>query len=335
MLNTLNFIYWSVIGDPEDLTGDGAGYKPLVNDFGGITGIKSNGDYYFVFQQLGYTVFQYQQGDDPFYFVKEWKIGCNYQRTIVNVHGSIFYVANNGDIHITSGGDDRNITEKRIKTITRNILGGRNVSDYYTASGADCVPNAFYDEYNNAYRLFYAGSSSYNDKCLTYFIDQGLFTTATNIYANASISTFGFDDYICSLGNSDASGITYQLDPVNSDPDKTGTFNIGWLFSDDPEEWVHIRKITIYYHAQKAASSTDNADFNSTISIYDNPETDTVTETFAQAVAYNSVQDNLLKKEFAIEMKAEFLKVVISDSGSKKNYSIDKIFIDVLKVKAQ
>ena len=185
-------VYWSVAGDLEDFSSAGAGYVDVYSGIGGITGLATLGNLFFVFQEKAYTVYQYAIGDSPLSYLNTINHGCNFKRTIVEIDGVLWYLSDNGEIRKTNGSTDVSISGK-IKPLTNKILNNRTIKDYYGAS-LNCVPHAVWDKFNNAYRLFYAGTSSNTDKCLSYFIDKDIFTTASGTNYLTSASVFGFED---------------------------------------------------------------------------------------------------------------------------------------------
>lgn len=285
------------------------------------------GDLFFIFQEKCYTVYQYQIGHSPFSYGKTVWHGCNSHRTIVEIEGSLFYLSDVGEIRITDGSTDRSISD-RIKPLTNKILNNRTIKDYYTTS-PNTMPCAFYDKVNNAYRLFYARTSTKNDKCLSYFIDKDIFTTASATYVMSVMPTFGYDAYIGMYGNSSADGKTYYLVPDYSDVDKTGTIDLGWISSGNPKKQIRVRSVELWIHAQAGSTAGDNCTCTITITPYIDPATNTALDTYTETLAYNSVADNLQKLKIVTpSILGEYVRLTITDTGSKKNYSIDKIIVD-------
>lgn len=326
VVNFYNKLWWSAIADPDNYSTPDAGYITVTKEGGAITGLAALQDYLFVFQEKIYTVYQKRIGDVPISELYSKPFGCNSFKTIVEINGSLFYLSSEGDIRVTNGMSDQSISEG-IKELSKNIINSRSVSDYYSGS-ADAMPNAMYDRFNNAYRLYYAGTSSYCDKCLTYFIDTGLWTQASSVNVGSTAPAYDTTNYISVVGNSDSTGITYNLLSKYGDPDKSGTFDTGWLTSGSPENEIKVRNIKIWIHAEPGQSSADNCDCTITVTSYNDPESSSSYATDSQTVSYDSVTDNLQLVTFnSVSCIGRYIRFVLSDSGSKKNYAISKVSI--------
>jgi hypothetical protein len=318
-------IYWTVAGDLEDFSGDGAGYLDIYSGIGGITGLATLGNLFFAFQEKCYTVYQYQIGDTPLNYLKTVNHGCNFKRTIVEIENVLWYLSDIGEIRKTDGSTDVSISQ-RIKPITNQILNNRSIKDYY-GSYPNTVPHAIYDKLNNAYRLFYAGTSSNVNKCLSYFIDRDIFTTASDVNYLTSTSSFGYESYIGAFGNSNANGNTYRFYTNYSATNKTGTIDLGWISSGDPKKQIKIHNVELWVHAEQGVSSNCNATF--TVTVYKDPATNTSSGTYTTTIAYNSVVDNLQKKRIQTPTAyGDYVRLVLTDSGTT-NYSIDKLILEV------
>ena len=326
VINNWNQITWSAAGDPENWSAPDAGFLTMTNGAGGITGLGTLGDLFFIFQEDAYTVFQYQTGDVPLNFVKLVNNGCNSERTIVEIDGALYYLSNSGEIRKTNGYSDVSVSTK-VRPLTNKILNGRGIKDYYSTSQR-AMPHSFYDKTNNAYRLFYAGESAYCDKALNYFIDKDLFTTSSGVYYGSSMSTFGLNDYAGVFGNSNLDGKTYSWTPAQSGLTDAGTIDLGWLSSGNPKKQIKIINCEIWLHAQNGVGADDcNCTVN--VSVYTNPVTNAITSTTTLPLTYNSVTDNLQKKRFQlVGAVGDYVRLVITDSGSYRNYSIDKIVVE-------
>jgi hypothetical protein len=321
-----NKLWWSAIGDPEDYSTPDSGFLNISEAGGAITGLAKLGDYFFVFQENIYTVYQKRIGDIPFNRLTTWEYGCNSEPTIKEINGWLYYLSSEGDIRKTNGISDICLSDA-IRPTVKTIINGRSVSDYYGGQ-ADAMPCAEYDRYNNAYRLFYAGSSSYNDKSLTYFIDAGIWLQADGIYVSATAPVDDDTTYLAVLGNSNAGGVTYNLVAKYSDPNKAGTFDSGWVTASNPKNGIKIYEVTVWAHAD---AGTGGASCNTSITatVYKDPETNTAYAAETQTLAYNSVADNLIKLTFSsLACQGDYVRVKITDSGSGANYSIDKVVVN-------
>lgn len=320
MLNFYNKLWWSAIADPDEYSTPDAGYITVTEAGGAITALAALQDYLFVFQEKEYTVYQKRIGDVPISKLYSKPFGCNSFKTIVEVDGSLIYLSSEGDIRTTNGVSDNSLSEG-IKELTKNIINGRSVSDYYTGS-ANAMPNAMYDRYNNAYRLYYAGTSDKCDKCLTYFIDKGLWTQATGVNVSASAPAYDTTTYISLVGNSDESGVTYNLVSKYSATDKTGVFDTGWLSSGNPEQEIKVRNMKIWVHAE------DSCDCELIVTAYTDPSTSSSYTTDNQSLTYDGIPDNLQLITFnSVDCLSRYIRFVLSDSGSSKNYAISKVSI--------
>lgn len=328
----LNRVYWSAVADPEDWSSPDAGYIEVIEHGGAISGLKALGDLLFVFQEKVYTVYQYQEGDVPIYKVKTFEHGCAHDRTIIDKDGTIYYLSDVGDLRRTNGHQD-DIISTKIRPLTLDILKERTLKDYYSGTAPSTVPNAFYDKVNNAYRLFYAGSPDAGlhrcNKCLSYFFDKDVFTTASSIYVGASINIFGFSENIAMIGNSNASGVTNYLVPDYADGDKQGTWDLGWIFSGNPKNNVKVYNLELWIHAEDgdAIDNSEDCDCTITATIYKDPSSSTALKTFSKTITYNGVADNLQKMLLPINTTAPYVRIVLSDSGTNRNYSIEKAII--------
>jgi len=323
----LNRNWYSGVAEPEDWTGTEGGYIDSVDDGGAVTGTKTLGDFFLVFQENLYTVYQYTVGDNPFANpIKTWNHGCNHGRTIVEIDGFVYYLSGNGDIRKTNGLQDVVLSE-RIKPLTVGILNSRNIKDYYSGTAPETVPTAFRDKVNNAYRLFYSGTSTNNDKCLSYFLDRDVFTTAPSTNVLTAVSVYGYEDYVAALGNSDADGKTYYMNHSYSATDTTGTLDLGWISSGNPQNKIKIYGIELWLHAQAGSAAPDNCSLTMTATVYDDPSSSTSTSSNTNTLAYNSIADNLQKVVIPINVVGDYIRIVLTDSGSKTNYSIDKIIV--------
>ena len=326
MLSYYNKLWWSAIADPDEYSTPDAGYIVVTQAGGAITGLAALQDYLFVFQERMYTVYQKRIGDVPISILYSKPFGCNSFQSIVEVNGSLFYLSSEGDIRVTNGVSDQSISEG-IKELTKGIINGRSVSDYYGGS-ANTMPNALYDRYNNAYRLYYAGTSTKCDKCLTYFIDKGVWTQTTGTSVGSSAPAYDTTTYIGLVGNCDSSGITYNLVSKYGDTSKTGTFDTGWLSSGNPENEIKVRNIKVWVHAEPGQVAGDNCDCTVTVTSYNDPESSSSYATDSQSISYDGVADNLQLITFnSVSCLGRYIRFVLSDSGSKKNYSISKVSI--------
>ena len=326
MVSFFNRVWWSAAGDPENFSAPDAGSFDVINGAGGITGLASLGELFFIFQEKCHTIYQYQPGDNPLAFIKTVWHGCNSHRTIVEIEGSLFYLSDVGEIRVTNGSSDVSLSDK-IKPLANKIINGRTVKNYYD-DAPNTMPCAFYDKYYNAYRLFYAGTSTYNDKCLSYFLDKGVFTTASGTFVMDIMPTFGYDAYIGMYGNSNASGITNYLVPNYADTSKVGTIDLGWISSGDVKKQIQVKNIEIWFHAEAGSIEADNCDTIITVTAYIDPETNTALGTYTDTLAYNATADNLQKKRIRIDATGDYVRLVITDSGTMANYSIDRIIVD-------
>jgi hypothetical protein len=320
-----NRIYWSVSGDPEDFTSAGSGYLDLVERGGAITGMFGLGPYFIVMQEKSHNIYSYQSGDNPLNYLRTIDVGCNYQKTAVEIDGMVYFLSDSGDI-VRTNGNTSQILSRQISTITQGITNSRTVSDYY-GTEVDCTPFAICDSLNNCYRLFYAGSSTSVNKCLTYWIDKDIWTSSSTIFGSG-VDIFGSSDYIGMFGNSSGTGKTYYLRTDYSDVDKTGTLDLGFISSGDSAKKIKINYIDVWYHAQAGETSADDCDCTITLSVYKNQETNVAAKTITKTLAYNSTADNLLKKRFIVTLAGNYLRPVFVDSGSKRNYAIDKVEIN-------
>lgn len=318
-------VWWSVPGDLEDLSGVGAGVLTLYYGRGGITGLKALGNLFFIFQEKSYNVYQYLTGDSPLQYVMTVDVGCNFDRTIVEIGGFLYYLSDTGDIRRTNGSTDE-IISSRIKPITNKIIDDKSIADYY-GSYPNIIPHAIWDSYNNAYRLFYAGTSSYCDKCITYFVDRDIFVTSSGTNYLTSINSLGYDGYPVTLGNSAGTGVTSVLYPNYSATNKTGTLDLGWISSGDPKNQIKLHNIELWLHAQAGVTAGTNCNATLTVSVYTDPTTNAVTDTATETLAYNSAADNLQKKRIQLNATGEYIRLVITDSGVS-NYSINRIIVD-------
>jgi len=329
VLNWFNRVSWSATGDPEDWSGPDTGFLDIVEQGGSITGLAVLGDLFFIFQEKNYSVWQYQAGNVPFYKRETFYHGCNHQRTIVETGEAVYYLSDSGDIRVTNGSQDIILSEG-IKPITLDFLNNRSIKDYYSGTAPDCVPHAFYDKVHNAYRLFYAGSSGNTDKCLTYFIDNKVFTTCPDTNFGSSISVYGFDDYISMMGNSDGDGTTNYLVPGFADPDKMGTWDLGWISSGNAKAKVKVYNVEIWFHAEAGETAADDCNCPISIAVYNDPSTNTVYKTVTDTLAYNDVADNLQRKVISVGAVGDYIRLVLTDVGvsaSNRNYNIDKCIV--------
>jgi len=331
VLNWFNRISWSAVGDPEDWSGPDTGFLDVVEQGGSITGLAALGDLFFIFQEKCYSVWQYQVGDVPFYKRETFYHGCNYQRTIVETGEAVYYLSDVGELRVTNGSQDVNLSE-RIRPITLGFLNNRSIKDYYSGTAPDSVPHAFYDRVLNAIRIFYAGTSSNVDKCLTYFIDKQVFTTCSNTNFGSSISVYDFDNYISMMGNSDGDGTTNYLVPGYADPNKVGTWNLGWIMTGNPKSKIKVYNVEIWFHAEAGELAADNCDCTISINVYNDPSSNEVYKTVTDTLEYNDVPDNLQRKVIQIGAVGDFVKLIIVDSGSKKNYTIDRCIVKIDKM---
>ena len=323
--NTYATIWWSVPGDLEDMSGTGAGVLSLYYGIGGIAGVRTLNNLFFIFQEKTYNVYQYAEGNSPLQYITTLGVGCNYDRTIVEIDGYLYYLSDSGDIRKTNGSTDT-IISSRLKPLTNKILNDKSISDYY-GDYPNVVPHAVYDKYANAYRLFYAGDSAYCDKCLSYYIDKDLFVTASGTNYLTSISSLGFDGYPLTFGNSDATGVTSVLYPDYSATNKTGTIDLGWMSSGDPKKQIKLHNIELWFHAQTGLTSTTDCSATITVSVYTDPTTNAVTDTVSDTLVYNGTVDNLQKTRLQLTATGEYIRLVITDSGVS-NYSINRIIVD-------
>lgn len=324
----LTKVVWSSALEPEDFTSPDAGDFYLQGDGGAITGAAKLGDLFFIFQEVSYQVFQYVVGDNPFSApIRQFPYGCNAESTIAEIGGEVWYLSDGGDIRKTNGYSDVSVSDK-IKPLMNLVLNGRTSSSYYGGDYSNCKPCAAWDKVNNVYRLFYAGSATANTYAISYFIDQDLFTTTT--YTGGQFLSAVTDiTGLVSGGTSNASGTSWRLIPNYSDRELSGTLDLGWISSGSPSKKIMVRSVEVWYHCQEGYSG-DNCSCNLTITAsYDptTPTTASVTET--KAIAYNDYKDNLQKWKFRPNITGEYVRVVLTDSGTYKNYSLDKLILDI------
>lgn len=311
----------------EKLTAPDAGGFNVQASGGAITGGATLGQLFFVFQERQYTVYQYSATDNPFSYITTQPYGCNSEATIIEYDGLLWYLAHDGSLRKTSGQSDVNVSE-RIKPFTNKILNSLNSADYYAGTGVAKRPCAYYDEYLNAYRLFYTSTNgTENDSCLTYFVDNDVFTTCSSTSVLSIASTFNIDGFTAFYGNADSSGITYSLNKTYSDTAKSGTLDLGWISSGNPRKQIRVQNVEIWYHTQAGETAADNCDCTLSIAVSIDPATDTTLKTITKAIAYNSTADNLQKWRFRVNVVGEYVHVKITDSGSKKNYALDRVSI--------
>ena len=325
MASLHNRVYWSAVGDPEQFSTPDSGYVDVIEQGGAITGFATLGDFFFVFQEKCYTVYQYQIGDDPLRQIRVENTGCNYERTIVEIAGWLFYLSDTGDIRQTNGVQDRALS-RSIYPLTQTIINNRTIKDYYSGSSAT-TPHAFYDEVNNTYRLCFAGESDDANKFLTYWVDTGIFTTASAVSLGSSVSCAGLTEYIAAVGNSAGNGRTFYIVPGYGDYNRTGILDLGWISSGNPNQKIKVYYIEIWFHAEAGETAVDDCDCTINVVVYRDPETNTISKTLTRTLDYNSVADNLVKKRININAVEDYVRLVLSDSGSNKNYAIDKIIV--------
>lgn len=334
MAEWFNRVFYSAVGDVEDYSAADAGWWDVVEQGGAITGLEFFGNYFFVFQEKNYTVYQYQVGDNPVFQRKTFNYGCSHGRTIVKRADKIYYLSDVGDVRVTNGYQDICLSEK-IKPLVLGLLNSRSIKDYYSGTAPNCVPNAYWDDVNNAYVLHYAGTSSNTDKCLIYFEDTKIFTTIPSTAVLASISTYGFTDYIAMLGNSGGTGITNSLDKKFASTDTTGTLDLGWLSSGKDDDPLKLYSVELWVQAEAGETAADDCDCTLSVAVYNDPTGGAVLKTVTNTLEYNSVQDNIIKLFFPINQVGEFMRLVLSDSGSKTNYAIERIIIKFEKLTYQ
>jgi hypothetical protein len=325
MVNLTRIIYSSA-GDLENFSAPDSGAFDLPTTGGAPTGSIELGDILIIFQEKQYSVYQYQASDFPFRDVKSMPYGCNSEATIININGEAWYLSDDGSIRATNGYTDRLISDK-VKPFTNKILNHRTSKDYYGNTTFNTRPVAVWDKYNNVYRLYYAGTSSYNDKCLNYFIEKDVFTTASSTNVLSAAATFGVDSNVFIYGVSDGTGKTYSSIINYSDVDKTGTLDLGWFSSGNPKNKTRILDVEVWYHAQAGTVAGDNCDCTLTLNASIDPATNTTVQTVAHAISYNASADNLQKFRYRLNLTGEYVHIWFTDSGSKKNYAIDKICV--------
>jgi hypothetical protein len=318
-------IWWSVAFDPEDQSSSGSGYLDMINQGGNITGLATLPQYFFIFQENQYNVYSYQTGSTPLNFIRSIKYGCNYQKTIQEVTKNgqqyLIYLANNGDVRVTNGPTYDESISDNISTIVHGLLNNRSVKDYYSTT-PNCVPNAHVDSKNKIYRLFYAGSSSNTNKCLNYHYDKGIWTSGSSEAYNDSYSLIGYKTNLAVMGNSDAGGVTYELTSTMGTSD-VGTLDFGWISTDSANKKVKVHNIILWAHAHSACSTT------LTITVYNDPSNHTAVKTETRTLAYNSTADNLQKIIFNLGgVLGDYVRLVLTDSGTTSDYSIDKAIIN-------
>jgi hypothetical protein len=326
MLNYYSKLWWSAIADPDEYSTIDSGYLNVTEPGGAITGIKGLDDYFFVFQESVYTVYQKNLGDVPFSKLLARQYGCHSDKTIQDINSTLFYLSSTGDIRVTNGITDNSISAG-IKEITRDIINGRNNSDYYSGS-ANAMPSAVYDRYNNAYRLYYAGASTSCDKCLTYFIDKGIWTTCDTQNVLTGCPVTDTSNEIAVVGNSDASGVTYTMQSKYSDVNAEGTIDLGWIASGAPNKDIKLQQLKLWVHADAGEAVADNCNCTITATVYNDPSSLTSYTSESNTLAYNGVRDNLQEIEFNnIQCTSHYVRIVLTDSGTNRNYSISKILI--------
>jgi hypothetical protein len=124
------------------------------------------------------------------------------------------------------------------------------------------------------------------------------------------------------MGNSDAGGVTYELTSTMGTSD-VGTLDFGWISTDSANKKVKVHNIILWAHAHSACSTT------LTITVYNDPSNHTAVKTETRTLAYNSTADNLQKVIFNLGgVLGDYVRLVLTDSGTTSDYSIDKAIIN-------
>lgn len=118
-------VYWSDVFDPESHTA--SDFKRLEAE---CTGLIKRGDVCFAFTRNSITVIQYT-GDsiNPFTFQRlDTKVGCISNRSIVNIEGTIYWMAADGYVYRMTNFKPEKLTAVMPITLSRLNKGNFNIS---------------------------------------------------------------------------------------------------------------------------------------------------------------------------------------------------------------
>jgi hypothetical protein len=172
--SSVNRLWWSVTGDPENWTGTGGGFMDIdIGDGDRISGLGVLGDYFFVFKNTKYYVYKYiGDVDSPLELVNVVYNGCPANRTIVPIEGYLGYLSQ-GEYRLTNGINDVSIGAPLFSYFSGKNYGITSSSYYFQLATTDSkYPCALYDETSKFLLLNFPGDNDNAEMFIYDFKEQ-------------------------------------------------------------------------------------------------------------------------------------------------------------------
>jgi len=108
--------------------------------------------------------------------------------------------------------------------------------------------------------------------------------------------------------------------------DKTLKFDTSWIKPNKPTNRVKLYNVELLVHTQSGCDCTITFEY------YNNPVEPSVTRTVTRTLTHNSSANNL-QRIFVNELiSGKRVRLIISDSGTSRNYSIDRIHAEAVEL---
>jgi len=249
-------IYWSVLADPEDWSGDGSGNATVNKDDGEpITAIEPvNSNILLVFKKN--STHQLVGRSAPFsVFSLFQNTGCVGKHAVVSVDGLVYFVTPRGHMIITDGNEI--IDEK----VLPSLSSADDVWDGLNRSRLKYIQGFRYKGYDFDHIVWMAsnGSSTTNNYAVVWdILNKCWLTHSTGHPANARVVT---GDNVPYIGAYDGKIYKMYVDGTHADASDSGA-NVAWYWrsdwftSDSLQKIAQIQRVNIAYETQASGSMT-------------------------------------------------------------------------------